>query len=83
MSCNSSSSIGFDRFSIVNNDAHIDPGFYGHITLEIVNMHRDSTIDLISDAPICQLFLGTLISESERVYNGKYQNQEKPTIYRP
>jgi len=67
-----------------NNDGHIDPGFCGHITLEIKNMNEnDVCIELIPDTPICQLFIGKLSSACEATYNGKYLNQVKPTTYCP
>src|SRR5439155_15082481 len=35
-----------------NNDGHIDPGFCGHITLEITNMNEnDVRIELVPDIP--------------------------------
>ena len=67
-----------------NNDGHIDAGFRGHITLEIVNMHRDNVfIELAPDTLICQLFIGKLSSSCDSLYNGKYLNQAKPTTYYP
>ncbi len=67
-----------------NNDGHIDPGFCGHITLEIKNMNNnDVFIELIPDTPICQLFIGKLSSACDSPYNGKYLNQVKPTTYYP
>ena len=70
--------------SVHNNDGHIDPGFHGHITLEIVNMHNtDVYIDLIQETFICQLFIGTLSEACDTTYHGKYLNQEKPTVYQP
>lgn len=67
-----------------NNDGHIDPGFCGHITLEIKNMNNnDVRIELVPGTPICQLFIGKLSSPCESPYNGKYLHQVKPTTYRP
>jgi dCTP deaminase len=66
-----------------NNDGHIDPGFRGHITLEITNVQKDASIKLITGIYICQLFLYPLSSPSKRPYKGKYFGQDKPTPYRP
>jgi dCTP deaminase len=67
-----------------SNDGHIDPGFCGHITLEIVNLHKtDVSINLVPGTPICQLFIGKLTSYCKATYNGKYMNQVKPTAYFP
>lgn len=66
-----------------NGDGHIDPGFRGHITLEITNMHREGTyIRLVPGVYICQLFVYLLSSPSNRPYRGKYFGQVKPTPYR-
>jgi dCTP deaminase len=67
-----------------NGDGHIAPGFRGHITLEISNMHREGVfIKLVPGIYICQLFVYPLSSPSERPYRGKYYGQNKPTPYRP
>jgi dCTP deaminase len=67
-----------------SNDAHIDPGFYGNITLEIKNLNNcDVDVELISGIYICQLFIGKLSSSCDLVYVGKYSNQDKPTTYIP
>lgn len=66
-----------------NGDGHIDPGFRGHITLEITNMQKDVSIRLIHGIYICQFFVYPLSSPSERPYRGKYYGQDKPTPYRP
>lgn len=67
-----------------SNDGHIDPGFSGNITLEIVNLHRDDvSIELVPDMFICQLFIGKLFSANATTYRGKYLYQKKPTTYLP
>ncbi len=65
------------------NDAHIDAGFTGHITLEIINFNKEVSIELVPNTPICQLFVGKLSSECSSTYKGKYLFQAKPTTYRP
>ena len=66
-------------------DGHIDPGFFGHITLEISNMHRgnDVSIQIIPGIYICQLFIFRLTSECKSVYKGKYSGYFKPSTYLP
>ncbi len=77
-------SIARAGIQVHNNDGHIDPGFCGHITLEIKNMNeKDVFIELIPGTPICQLFIGKLSSPCESPYNGKYLHQVKPTAYHP
>jgi dCTP deaminase len=67
-----------------SNDGHIDPGFCGNITLEIVNLHKeDVCIELVPDTFICQLFIGKLSSANTITYKGKYLHQKKPTTYLP
>ena len=65
-----------------SNDGHIEPGFSGHITLEIKNLHKEEIyVELTPNTPICQLFIAKLNSHCDSLYNGKYQNQEGPTPY--
>jgi dCTP deaminase len=72
------------HIQVHNNDAHIDPGFCGHITLEIKNMNEnDVCIELVQGLPICQLFICKLSSICDSPYKGKYLNQVKPTVYYP
>ena len=66
-----------------NNDGHIDPGFRGHITLEITNLQKRVSIKLIPGMYICQLFIYPISSPSKRPYRGKYYGQVKPSPYRP
>ena len=67
-----------------SNDGHIDPGFCGNITLEIVNLHeKDVCIELVPDTFICQLFIGKLSSANTATYKGKYLHQKKSTTYLP
>jgi dCTP deaminase len=73
----------YSQIQVHNNDGHIDAGFHGHITLEIVNINKNVHIELIPATAICQLFIGKLSSYCDSPYNGKYSNQEKPTVYYP
>jgi dCTP deaminase len=67
-----------------NNDGHIDPGFRGNITLEIVNHNNDEVdFELVPGMQICQLFIGKISSSCDSPYKGKYLHQSKPTTYYP
>jgi dCTP deaminase len=52
----------------------IDPGFRGHITLELVN-HTPMTIIIGAGEPIVQLVFFRLDAPTESPYSGKYQDQ--------
>lgn len=61
----------------VQNAGFIDPGFHGHITLELVN-ESPNPIILRAGYPVAQLvFFET--SEVERPYRGKYNGQIEAT----
>lgn len=53
---------------------HVDPGFRGQITLEMVN-HSDLLIPLVSGMPIAQLVFTRLDQPAEHPYQGRYQDQ--------
>lgn len=55
-------------------NTHIDPGFRGHITLEVVN-HTTRPVKIIRCMPIVQLVFELLDEPTEQPYKGKYQNQ--------
>ncbi|MCP3740818.1 dCTP deaminase [Rossellomorea sp. BNER] len=61
----------------IQNAGWVDPGFKGHITLELYNANR-VPIELISGRRICQLVFASLDQESTP-YTGKYNGQEKST----
>jgi dCTP deaminase len=65
-----------------NCDGHIDPGFDGHITLEISNRNT-VPVRIFPDLYVCQLFLFQLSSESIVPYKGRYAGHAKPTVYLP
>lgn len=52
-----------------------EPGWCGHLTLEIYNQ-TDYRIDLIPGQPIGQVIFNQLDKASASPYKGKYQNQE-------
>ena len=66
------------------NDGHVDAGTDGHITLEIFNQHRRAvTVRLHAGVRVCQIYLSTLSSSTDRPYHGKYAHQRTPTTYLP
>lgn len=67
--------------SSINNDGHISTGFKGKITLEIKN-NSSNLIKIYPGMPFVQLFIFKMSSKSSNLYKGKYQNQNKPTIYK-
>jgi dCTP deaminase len=65
-----------------NCDGHVDPGSNHHITLEISNQNVVPVV-LYPAVLICQIFIHTLSGPCDKVYQGKYFGQSKPTTYRP
>ncbi len=63
-----------------NADGHIDPGFSGNITLEIKNNSNRSII-IYPGISFVQIYFFQATTKSDRPYNGKYQNQNQPTVY--
>lgn len=61
----------------VQNAGFVDPGFYGTITLELVNESRYA-IGLIPDYRVVQLVLID-VRDNEILYAGKYNGQHDPT----
>lgn len=52
----------------------LEPGWFGHITLELSNHGRNSLL-LQRGMPIAQLVFHQLDTPTDRPYKGKYQNQ--------
>ncbi|MCM3675206.1 dCTP deaminase [Peribacillus simplex] len=61
----------------IQNAGWVDPGFEGHITLELYNANR-VPIELKAGRRICQLVLASLDQETTP-YIGKYYGQNKAT----
>lgn len=53
----------------------IDPGFDGHITLEL-HTFGNRSIELVSGMPISQLSLYMVEHATSTIYNGKYQHSD-------
>jgi dCTP deaminase len=64
----------------------IDPGFSGHVTLELSNLHRDLHVVLWPGMKIGQLCVFTMSGKADRPYGsdgvGHYQHQRGPTASR-
>ena len=68
--------------SVTCNDGQIDPGYSGRITFEIVNLGH-LRIRLPPKSEIAQLFIFRTSTNNVPPYAGRYQNADKPTVYRP
>ena len=64
-----------------NADGHIDPGFSGTVTLEIKN-NAQHAIKIYAGLPFVQFYIFQLTSKARKPYHGKYQNQQKATVYK-
>lgn len=53
----------------------IEPGWRGHLTLEISN-HSDTHVSIFSGQPIAQIIFHLLDAPTEQPYAGKYQDQQ-------
>jgi len=53
----------------------IEPGWRGYLTLEITN-HGHGVIRVEAGTPIAQIIFHRLEAPAERLYSGKYQDQE-------
>jgi dCTP deaminase len=62
-------------------DGQIDPGFKGHITLELVNFSH-IPYRLKPGTAVAQLFVHKITSPAPHGYNGRYQNPDGPTPMR-
>lgn len=66
----------YARLFLTAFNTHIDPGFSGHITVELANL-GDEPIQIYSRDPLCQLKFEWLDYPTELPYRGKYQSQER------
>jgi dCTP deaminase len=69
----------FARIGVSALNTHLDPGWEGWLTLELVNL---SGWEVVIDAgePICQVKFEWLDEATELPYAGKYQNQENGPV---
>jgi dCTP deaminase len=62
------------RVGIAVQNTVIEPGWCGHLTLEITN-HGPEAVELVEGDPIAQVIFHRLEAPAEKTYTGKYQNQ--------
>lgn len=57
-------------------NTHLDPGWYGYLTVELVNLGSE-VVEFLEGDPLCQVKFEWLDEPTELPYDGKYQNQPK------
>lgn len=62
----------------IQNAGWVDPGFEGHITLELYNANN-APMKIEAGRRICQLVIAEADQAVKNPYNGKYQGQRKAT----
>lgn len=67
------------RRGITVQNTKIDPGFRGHITIEITN-HSAVDVMIKAGMPILQLEFAQLLEPTDMPYQGKYQNQPDEVV---
>jgi len=67
------------RVGIAVQNTVIEPGWKGHLTLEITN-HSRKIIEIKNGDPIAQILFTFLDKPVDRGYAGKYQNQENKPV---
>lgn len=65
--------------SATANDGQIEPGYSGKITLELIN-HSPFSIEIRPSAIVAQMFVFRCSSEASKLYNGRYQGADVPTL---
>ncbi len=60
----------------IQNAGWVDPGFSGHLTLELYNANR-LPINLEAGRRICQLVFARMDEKASNAYAGKYQGQQQ------
>jgi len=63
------------RRGMMTQNTVLDPGFIGHVTLELTN-HGRSALVISAGDPIAQVVCHLLTEATAQPYSGKYQNQE-------
>ena len=67
------------RGLVIATAAGVHPGFSGCLTLEITNL-GEIPINLVPGMHICQLFLHTVDSESEKIDKSSFVGKRRPTL---
>jgi dCTP deaminase len=65
--------------STTANDGQVEPGYYGKITLELIN-HSPFSVALRPGAAVAQLYIMKCSSEVLNPYRGRYQGATGPTL---
>lgn len=69
----------FARIFVSAFNTHLDPGWEGYLTVELVNLGT-TVVEFIPGAPLCQIKFEWLDTRTDRPYQGKYQGQgPRPT----
>lgn len=63
------------RLGVTVQNTIIEPGWYGYLTLELVN-HNSTTVAIRGGSPIAQIIFMALQEATDSPYSGKYQDQE-------
>lgn len=66
----------YARLFLTAFNTHIDPGFNGYVTIELVNLGND-IIQFEHGDPLCQIKFEFLDYATELPYSGKYNNQQR------
>lgn len=67
------------RRGIAVQNTHIDPGWRGHLTIELSN-HSLKELNLPKGSPIAQIKFELLYEPTMNPYEGKYQDQENKPV---
>jgi dCTP deaminase len=57
-------------------NTHLDPGWHGYLTVELVNLGTE-VVEFLEGDPICQVKFEWLDEPTVLPYDGKYQDQKK------
>lgn len=68
------------RLGICVQNTIIEPGWKGHLTLEVTNHSKVPTLLKIG-MPICQIIFEQLDYPTDQPYTGKYQDQEAKPVH--
>lgn len=79
---NGKSTLGRLGMSVHQTAGFIDPGFEGHITVELLNVGNNPII-LEPGMPIAQIVFFDLVGTAERAYSGRYQYSNTPSPVPP
>jgi len=60
-------------------NTHLDPGWYGYLTVELVNLGPE-VVEWQEGDPVCQVKFEWLDEPTDRPYDGKYNNQPQVPV---